>query len=395
MHKTILLISLLITLVSADIQFISSVNDFNLNCSVRTTAGTMVALITTPQVNSGSFQIARLDTSGSEVNIFLLNNATYNNIYSSTFTVDAVLKRVMVMTEISGQQHLLIYSTLNGSLLNDIIPDRTLFMFAVDLYDSTIYALTVIQNFVYLGSLNTNTGAFTALVNTTTTGAQSPSQSIDFIKRVYLFFGSNGDAYKINLVTLELSITSVFISNASPISLYNDLLYMFISEGAGGAIKWKLGTLNVNDTNTAYLSNASFVFGFIAIPRAFDFANLKLYTPLADSSVIYTYNMSDGSTLHTSTMPSGYTIAASTFEQECICCLQAEPASSKRFSLEILNMRMQAVPGLENCQNSLTSSAVKPEFKEYMMVFILGNIIGFVTINDLDLFNIASLVQSF
>ena len=58
----------------------------------------MVALVSTTNVNSGAFQIARLDVSSENATVFLLNNAIYNNIYSSTFTVDPVLKKIMVMT---------------------------------------------------------------------------------------------------------------------------------------------------------------------------------------------------------------------------------------------------------------------------------------------------------
>jgi hypothetical protein len=324
---------------AADVQFISNVDDYNLNCTIQTSAGNMVALVSTPNSTAGSFQIARVDVSGPSASLFLLTNATYDNIYSSTFTVDPVLKRIMVMTQISGEKHVLVYSTLNGTLLNDVVPSSEIFMFAINLHDSTVYALSMIDGFAWLGTLDTTTGVFTPQANTTASSVLSPSQSIDFVRREYAFFSSDGislQLHRINLLNNSVNVTSVNASllPLSPVSLHDGKLYMFVPIGSGANISWKLGTLNIDNMDTAFLALSDSVNGFLALPRAFDFVGLKMYTPLSNASVINSYDMNNGSQTQTSVLPDGYKIEAGSFEQECICCLQQGPLRfAPRFSL--------------------------------------------------------------
>ena len=338
------LIFLITGLVDADIQFISSVNDYNLNCNLQANAGNMIALLQNTEVNGRQFQVARIDTSSAQSTIFLLNNATYDNLQLTTFIVDPVLKRVSVVTNINNANKMIFFSTINGSLINEFIISQSVSMMAIDLFDSTIYGLSNYDGFVHLVTVDIETQSIIKLLNTTAIALQPLTQSIDFNSRIYTFIGiDNFDdvvpvskIFKINLVNLEISSIPLS-SRIFPITTYNGNIVAFIPFEQ----MWKLGLVNFTDATFTYLHNSSIIEQFIDVPRAFDLVNNIIYGPLLNTSVINIYSIKNGTLLSTSELPTGYRIHSAAFEQECICCLQTIQSVKKElFNLKLLNSNL-------------------------------------------------------
>lgn len=375
---------LALSLTYADVQFISNVNDYSLNCSIQSSAGNMIGLISTPLSTGNGFKIARIDTSTEPATIFLLNEAIYDNIFIGTFAVDPVLKKVMVMTEIDNIKRLLVYSTLNGTLLNNVIPNRAISAFAIDLHTSALYALSLINDSLWIGSINPTDGIFTPLNDTTATNLVETSQLIDFVSSDYIFISSVGvvlNIHRINLISLIVNVIELPLSllGLHPISSYNNSLYAFLPVDT----RWKFGTINLNTLETKYLESAYFFDGFLRLPMAFDFTTMKLYAPLNDTANVMTFNLNNGAPINSSRLPAGYDVRDCTFEQECICCLQDVSLSQnfkllKDFKLSSTN-KFSLSNVIESCSViTNTSSAHK---KEISILSIIISLLSVTVIN--------------
>ena len=330
--------------VDAEVRFISNFDDYQLNCSLQTNAGNVLATV----LNRTSFvyQVARLDVTKENADVYLLDNSIFENMYSSTTVVDPVEKYISLLVKINNTETIVVYDAINGSLMKQLPMPKIIFMQAIDVVDLKVYGMMTNNSKHLFMEVNMLTGELIEILEIPAAGVLSPTQTVDLTKRVYSFFGKlPNDTESIYLFMIDLvtrNVTYKYSSNGTvlyyPVGYNNDQLLVFINNRTNV----RLGVINTQDMIVTELNETDIYYEFGGLPRGYDIANNRIYGPLGNQSVIHTFDSITGKMLFTSYLPPELIVQAVIFEPNCICCVSEEQqtlqfALQKKYELQRFN----------------------------------------------------------
>jgi hypothetical protein len=331
---TVILIQIAFAIYStnAQVTFVTDIEDYNLNCSLPASAGTLVGLVFN-QTTSKSY-VAKFDISEPQVKLFLFPGAEYDNFYDKSPCADPVRKQFSLLSSINSVTRLITYDTINGSLVSDVAVSSSVINLAFDVIDAQLYAFvfnetrdingTFISSNISVAKLNYLTGDLFdhIYLDASYLNINVPRITID---HRYIFIGDYlGEAYvySVNVNTSTYNKTILSMPNntsINPLFVIGDRLYSVIVDYRESDVK-KIGVIYIYNSTFELLSdspNAADLYSAYSVDETRD----EFYGTFDTLDKIYTYNLTDGSVIRDSLLPEDLSLQNLYLEQACICCI--------------------------------------------------------------------------
>jgi len=340
---------------ASNVQFISSVNDYEISCTLQanestTVAGTLFGLCRSHSLtNSTNFFLCRLNTNTGSV--FVLGNASFMGDVLGTTSIDPINNLVMIQH--SGTTY--IYSTIDGSH-NATYPNMSYI-------NSVSFAATSGLVVGYLNqkivSFNMTSGVLKNLTSSSLTSINTASRAFDITTSTYYIMGITGGVqYLAAYANLDGTVTETLTAVSNP-GLFQftltaaDGVYVFAwTNGGRTQIAWYQIDLETGalDMLGAPQDSASFSFQDIAV----DLANSKVMGALTAPYIVSVYELLDGATAETVDLfPTDLILGPIQFDPICVCCIVGQETMSTHHKLSLQSSKFS------HC-NALTSGASMP-----------------------------------